>query len=177
MNLKLTIITTAMVLGTTLAFGQAPDTAAMEEQYKTCAKHFIPADKCTLDVYEQLEAKDNAPLDPDTALALGAAREYQQRLKNPESMQVHTAYVTQDGRVCLDVGGQNSFGGQTVSRVVYESAKNKWRDGTGIFDTPRPGGGANLWFRYCMSGGLLHRRLLPGMDVTDKVNQALKDGK
>ena len=79
-----------------LSFGQATapqDAEALEAQYKTCAKHYIPADKCTPEIYQQLKAKDNAPLDPTAAAALKAVREYQSRLKNPDSMQVRTAYV------------------------------------------------------------------------------------
>ena len=36
-------------------------------------------------------------------------------------MQLHTAYVTDKGDICLEIGGQNGAGGQTVSRVVYAS--------------------------------------------------------
>ena len=79
----------------------AQDAAALEEQYKTCAKHYIPADKCTPDIYQQLKDKDSVPLDPNTTAALRAAKDYQTKLKNPESMQVHTAYVTEKGDVCL----------------------------------------------------------------------------
>lgn len=41
---------------------QAQDASALEAQYKTCAKHYIPADKCTPEIYQQLKAKENAPV-------------------------------------------------------------------------------------------------------------------
>jgi hypothetical protein len=145
------------------AKAQGQDAAAMEEQYKTCAKHYIPADKCTPEIYKQLKDKDNAPLDANTASALKAAKEYQGRLKNPASMQVHTAYVTDKGDVCLEIGGQNTLGGQTVSRVVYTS-KGKWWVGG---DDWMPG--------HCTKG--FREKWVSGTDVTDKVNQALKEGK
>jgi hypothetical protein len=40
---------------------QAEDASALEAQYKTCAKHYIPGDKCTPEIYQQLKDKDNAP--------------------------------------------------------------------------------------------------------------------
>jgi len=47
---------------------QAQDVDALEAQYKTCAKHYIPADKCTPEIYQQLKDKDNAPLDPNVSV-------------------------------------------------------------------------------------------------------------
>src|SRR6266851_1201413 len=102
------------VLLCALSFGQTTttqDAEALEAQYKTCAKHFIPADKCTPEIYQQLKAKDNAPLDPVAATALSPIKVYQSRLKNPESMQVQRAYVTDQGAVCLEIGAQNGLGG------------------------------------------------------------------
>jgi hypothetical protein len=158
---------------------QTQDATALEAQYKTCAKHYIPAEKCTPEIYQQLKSKDNAPLDPNTAAAVSAAKEYQTKLKNPGSMQVHTAYVTEKGDVCLEIGGQNGMGGQTVSRVVYTS-KGRWLDEGGFFGSwdqqNRGTGGVDRWLGVCQKGGF-HPKLVPGTDVTEKVNQALKDGK
>jgi len=158
---------------------QGQDASALEAQYKTCAKHYIPAEKCTPEIYQQLKDKDNAPLDPDTAAALRAAKEYQTKLKNPDSMQVHTAYVTEKGDVCLEIGGQNGMGGQTVSRVVYTS-KGRWLDEGGFFGSwdqqNRGTGGVDRWLGVCTKGNF-HPKLVPGTDVTERVNQALKDGK
>jgi hypothetical protein len=53
---------------------QAEDATALEAQYKTCAKHYIPAEKCTPEIYRQLKAKDEAPLDPKAAAALSAIK-------------------------------------------------------------------------------------------------------
>lgn len=176
-----------------LSFGQtaaSQDADALEAQYGTCAKHSIPADKCTAEIYQQLKAKDNAPLDPTTAAVLKAVREYQSALKNPESMQVRTAYVTNEGAVCLEIGGQNGMGGMTVSRVVYlteawpHRGKGKWMDeggwgGKASADFQRDFGSGyevDRWPGYCQKlrafGGEGHR--FPGTDVTEKVNQALK---
>jgi hypothetical protein len=158
---------------------RAQDAAAREEQYKTCAKHYIPTDKCTPEIYQQLKDKDNAPLDPNTTAALRAAKEYQSKLKNPESMQVHTAYVTEKGDVCLEIGGQNGMGGQTVSRVVY-TGRGKWLDEGGFLGSwdqqNRGNGSVDRWLGVCTKGGF-HPKLVPGTDVTDKINQVLKDGK
>jgi hypothetical protein len=168
---------------------QTQDASALEAQYKTCAKHYIPADKCTPEIYQQLKAKDDAPLDPTTATALKAVKEYQQRLKNPASMQVHTAYVTNEGAVCLDIAGQNGLGGMSASRVVYltdawpHRGKGKWMDeggfmggmaanNSGTYDVDRWGG-------YCQKVKAFGKQgdMQPGTDVTEKVNQALKDAK
>lgn len=58
---------------------QTQDASALEAQYKTCAKHYIPAEKCTPEIYQQLKAKDQAPLDPKAAAALSAVKEYRTR--------------------------------------------------------------------------------------------------
>jgi hypothetical protein len=175
-----------------LPLARAQDATALEEQYKTCARHSIPSDKCTPEIYEQLKAKDNAPLDPNTAAALSAVKEYRSRLKNPSSMQVQTAYVTSEGAVCLAIGGQNGMGGISVSRVVYippdftgaKRLRGHWFDETGfggansanIQSMNGSGYSVDRWPRVCykakFSGG--EGPMLPGTDVTEKVNQALQ---
>jgi hypothetical protein len=173
-----------LLFACTLAFGQ--NAAELEAQYSTCEKHHIPADKCTTEIYQQLKAKDNAPLDPKAATVLLAVREYQSRLKNPDSMQVHTAYLTDEGAVCLDIGGQNGTGGMSVSRVVYvtpdwkgaKRLRGHWLDeggmgGSGSSDVERMTGSGyqvNRWDHVCMKSG----KLVPGTDVTDQIGQALK---
>jgi hypothetical protein len=98
-------------------------------------------------------------------------------------MQVHTAYITDEGAVCLEIAGQNSMGGPSVSRVVYltdawpHRGKNHWLDEGGF------GGAAMMnhsgtytvdrWDHTCTKG-TFHPKLVPGTDVTDKVNQVLK---
>jgi hypothetical protein len=180
-----------VVFLTALSFGQTTttttqDATALEEQYSTCEKHHIPADKCTPEIYEQLKAKDDAPLDPTTATALKAVKEYQSRLKSPPSMQLQTAYVTEQGAVCLEIGAQNGMGGISVSRVVYitpdwtgaKRLKEHWLDeggmgGSASADLERMRGSgyqADRWDHVCIKS----RKLLPGTDVTAKVNQALK---
>lgn len=173
-----------------LSFGQVTtvqDAGALEAQYGTCARHYIPADKCTPEIYQQLKTKDNSPLDVNTATSLKAIKEYQSRLRNPASMQVHTAYVTNDGAVCLEIAGQNGMGGMAVSRVVYlaeawhHRGKGRWMDEGGFL-----GGMAadqsgsyqvDRWGGYCTKVPTPfhpNQKLLPGTDVTEKVNQALR---
>lgn len=158
---------------------EAQDAAALEMQYKTCAKHYIPADKCTPEIYQQLKDTDNAPLDPNTANVLKAVKQYQTKLKNPASMQIHTAYVTEKGNICLEIGAQNSMGGMTVSRVVYTN-KGRWLDEGGFFgamdQSNRNSGGVDRWEGVCTKG-VFRGKLVDGTDVTDKVNDAMKDGK
>lgn len=179
----------AVLLLSVLSFGQAPttqDAEALEAQYSTCEKHHIPADKCSPEIYQQLKAKDNAPLDPKTATVLQAIKVYQSRLKNPDSMQLHTAYLTDEGAVCLEIGGQNGAGGISVSRVVYITSdwkgakrlREHWLDeggmgGSASADVERMSGSGyvvNRWDHVCIKS----KNLLPGTDVTEKVNQALK---
>jgi hypothetical protein len=176
-----------------LSVSAAGQTAAeLEAQYKTCAKHYIPADKCTPEIYRQLKAKDEAPPDEKTAIALKAVKEYRTRLKNPESMQVHTAYLTDDGAVCLEIGGQNPMGGMSVSRVVYVTAEWKgakrlrdhWLDeggfgGSGSAQAQRDSGSGfevDRWPGVCEKTKSFGRvgDMKPGTDVTEKVNAALK---
>jgi hypothetical protein len=178
--MKATVFMAVMLLASLPLRGQ--DAAAMEEQYKTCAKHFIPAEKCTPEIYRQLKEKDTAPLDPKVAFALQGVKQYQKRLKNPESMQIHTAYVTDRGDACLEIGAQNSVGGQTVSRIVY-LANGKFLDEGGFrgmiaqddsFSEGRAGG-VDRWQRVCLKG--FHQKLVPGTDVTEDVKKAFKDGR
>ena len=155
---------------------------------KSCAKHSIPADKCTPEIFQQLKAKDSVPLDPRTAAALKAAKEYQARLRNPDSMQVRSAYVldghcrgcgSEDYLVCLEVGGQNGAGGMTVSRVAVQlnQSKERWYDGTGFLGGLNPDKEDN-WNGVCTNPKTPFRpnpALRPGgVDVTDGVNKALK---
>jgi hypothetical protein len=169
-----------------LSFGQATtiqDAGALEAQYGTCAKHYIPAEKCTPEIYQQLRAKDEAPPDAKTAAALSALKEYRSRLKNPDSLQVHTAYVTDEGAVCLEVAGQNGMGGMSLSRVVYlteswpHRSKGHWLDegGMGGAAAARISGNYQVdrWGGICTRGAF-HPKLVPGTDMTAKVNQALK---
>lgn len=70
----------AILFLSALSFGQTTastqDAAALEEQYGTCEKHHIPADKCTPEIYQQLKEKENAPLDANVAAALKVVKEY-----------------------------------------------------------------------------------------------------
>jgi hypothetical protein len=68
-----------------------------------------------------------------TASALNAVKYYQTRLKNPASLQVRTACITNKGDICLEVGGQNGAGGMTVFNIAYTS-KGRWLDEGGFGD-------------------------------------------
>lgn len=174
----------AVLLLSILSFGRTTttqDADALEAQYSTCEKHHIPADKCTPEIYQQLKAKDNAPLDPKAATVLSAVKEYQSRLKNPDSMQLRTAYLTDEGAVCLEVGAQNGAGGTSVSRVVYVTSdwkgakrlREHWLDENGF------GGSSDRWPGVCQKMKAFSPGsgdMKPGTDVTEKVNQALKRG-
>jgi hypothetical protein len=48
----------AVMLLSALFFGQ--DATEMEVRYRTCEKHHIPSDKCTVGIYRQLAKKDSA---------------------------------------------------------------------------------------------------------------------
>jgi hypothetical protein len=188
-TLRSTLCLAVLLMPHLVLNGQAQDATALETQYKTCAKHYIPADKCTPEIYQQLKDKDNAPPDPTTATALQAVKEYQTRLKNPESMQVHTAYVTDEGAVCLEIAGQNSMGGMSVSRVVYltqawpHRGKGKWMDEGGVMGgMAANNSGAyqvDRWGGFCQKVKAFGRQgdMNPGTDVTEKVNQVLKENK
>lgn len=186
----------AVLLLSALSFGQTTttqDADALEAQYSTCEKHHIPPDKCTPEIYQQLKAKDNAPLDPQTAVVLGAVKDYQSRLKNPDSMQLHIAYLTDDGAVCLDIGAQNGRGGISVSRVVYvtpdwkgaKRLRGHWLDESGFggsssADFQRDSGSGfevNRWPGVCQKMKAFSPAsgdMKPGTDMTAKANQALK---
>ena len=164
------------------------DATALEARYKMCAKHYIPAEKCTPEIYQQLKRKDDAPLDTQTAAALKAAKEYRIRLKNPESMQLHTAYVTNDGAVCLEIAGQNGMGGMSVSRVVYltdswhHRGKGRWMDAGGFLGAMAADNSGSYtvdrWPGFCFKDKVFgHGDMYPGTDVTVNVKEALKDSK
>jgi hypothetical protein len=168
---------------------QTQDANALEAQYKSCAKHYIPADKCTPEIYQQLKTKDEAPLDPKVATALSAVKEYQSRLRNPESMQVHSAYVTDEGAVCLEIAGQNGMGGMSVSRIVYlteawpHRGKGKWMDegGFGGSMAAEHSGTYQVdrWPGFCYKVKAFGKQgdMNPGTDVTEKISRVLKDSK
>jgi hypothetical protein len=99
------------------------------------------------------------------------------RLKNPDSMQIHTTYVTDEGAVCLEVAGQNGMGGMTVSRVVYltqawpHRGRRKWEYSITVGDIEVDG-----WRGLCYKAKAFGRQgdLYPGVDVTEKVKETLK---
>jgi hypothetical protein len=187
--MKAHVLLMTLLLSCRLTGVQAEDASALEAQYKTCAKHYIPAEKCTPEIYQQLKAKDNAPLDSTAAAALKAVKEYQTRSKNPDSVQVRTAYVTDEGAVCLEIAAQNGAGGMSVSRVVYftpdwkgaKRLREHWLDESGVggsasADVERMRGSGyevDRWDHVCIKS----RKLLPGTDVTEKVKEALQAAK
>jgi hypothetical protein len=165
-----------VLLVSSLSFAQTPaaqDADALEAQYTTCEKHHLPADKCTPEIYQQLKAKDNVPLDDETKLVVGIIKEYQSGMKNPESMQIRRVYITDRRIVCLTVGGQNGMGGFSVSEVGYVIEKKKWLDENHV---KLPMSQEDVaWVNGCeKSPGPFTRspKPLPGRDITDKVKPA-----
>src|SRR6266700_1255444 len=147
---------------------QTQDADALEAQYKTCATHYIPSDKCTPEIYQQLKAKNKpAVLEGPAATAFRVIKEYQPRLKNPASMQLRYAYVTDKGDVCVTLGGQNSMGGTSVQRVGYK-ANNRipWREEGTLL------GGDNPFEGVCK--GIWNGKTSPGVEVTETVNKAFE---
>jgi hypothetical protein len=111
---------------------KAQDAAALEEQYTTCEKHHIPADKCTPEIYAQLKAKDNAPLSPEVRLGVTVARTVVTQLLNPASFQVRKVSVlprslAKDGGayVCVAYGAQAVAGGMVVNTKTFHEKLNK----------------------------------------------------
>ena len=189
MKAHVLLVTLLLSCGQLTGKVRTEDASALEAQYKTCAKHYIPAEKCTPEIYRQLKEKDEAPLDAKTTSALSALKEYRTRLKNLDSMQIHTAYVTDEGAVCLEVAGQNGMGGMTVSRVVYltqawpHRGKGKWMDEGGFIGGMAANQSGNYsvdrWGGACYKVKAFGRQgdMNPGTDVTQKVKEALKDSK
>jgi hypothetical protein len=148
---------------------KAQDATALEEQYSTCARHYIPADKCTPEIYAQLKAKDNAPLSPEADLGLTAAKIVQAQLLNPASFQVRkvavlTGNYSRDGGpyVCVVYGGQAVAGGLVVnSKSFHEKPDKKHPD--------KPSKLGETLLNYCDTIG----RVSGWKDVTNEVQVAL----
>lgn len=160
----------ALILASGLGVkAQKPDVTAMEDQYKLCSKHSIPADKCTDAVYKELSIKRDALLDPKTSAALEVFKDVKWMFKNPKSAQVTFAIVTETMGVCIRVSSQNSLGGMTEMEFASpgtEEAKDR-----GI----RTSLNGNEPFRGVCQKGTLSLKWLPHTNVTAKVNQALKE--
>ena len=54
----LLLLVIALALSTQKLQAQAEAAATLEAQYKTCAKRYIPAEKCTPEIYQQLKKKE-----------------------------------------------------------------------------------------------------------------------
>jgi hypothetical protein len=168
---------------------RAQDAAALEEQYKTCAKHYIPADRCTTEVYQQLKVKDNAPINPDVAFVLDGIKGVQSSFYNPSSMQVRFAYIEDAGEkafrtlvdgpvACFELAGQNQYGGMSIQRYSYYRTLNtKHPEKEKLkFDAHGPSSsGVIVWPWPCVS--FFSNKLHPGHDLTAAVIQALQNGR
>ncbi|WP_047495896.1 hypothetical protein [Terriglobus sp. TAA 43] len=168
---------------------QPEDATALEAQYKTCYAHYIPAERCSAEVYRQLKVADSHALTPEAAAALKAVKAYRVRLKNTDSLQVQTAYVEKarcrgcgddDLTVCLQVSAQNGFGGYTPARiaVMYAKGKEHWFDEGGVFGSmsEHSNGMVDRWGGVCSdppSPFHSNPKLWPGVDVTEDVNKEL----
>jgi hypothetical protein len=111
------------------------DAAALEAQYKTCAKHSIPADKCTLEIYQQLKAKDEAaleqdqyvapyakpapPADADVNLAVRGITMMRDSVLDPTSFTVLQVLVSPKSGGCVHYVASNTFGGRVQQWGIY----------------------------------------------------------
>lgn len=166
MMLRCSVVVTC-VLWATCCFAQSTarrspaatqDAAALESQYKLCANHYIPADKCTPEIYQQL----NAPVDPATAAALKAAKDWAIDTPNPDSLRVGKAFAMSDGQICLVLAVDDPKGGATWRSVVYSSAGKFLEVG---------------WTGCPTLAMEKEQHPTTFKDVTEQVKQALKDGR
>ena len=106
------------------------DAAALEAQYKTCAKHSIPADKCTLEIYHQLRDKDEAqyvapyakpapPADADVNLAVRGITMMRDSVLDPTSFTVLQVLVSPKSGGCVHYVASNTFGGRVQQWGIY----------------------------------------------------------
>lgn len=131
MKTKFTLVALCIVASVSTRV-RAQDAASLEEQYTTCEKHHIPAEKCTPEIYAQLKAKDNAPLSPEVGLGLAVARTVLVQLLNPASFQIRRVSVlpsslAKDGGayVCVVYGAQAVAGGILVDSKTFHEKLNK----------------------------------------------------
>jgi hypothetical protein len=119
--------------------GYGQRAAQLEEPYRTCAQHYIPAEKCTIEVWAPLVqaawiAAGNAPVDSRVVWALLGVQAVQVYLKNPASIQIRNVFVREvseksslaDGPiVCFEVSAQNSLGGMDIGWFAFHLSKNR----------------------------------------------------
>ncbi len=101
-----------------------PDAEMLELQYKTCAQHYIPADKCTLEVWKQLHDKDKPSDDPLVKQALRAVHMLQRSLANPD-IKLTMVYAATDSTTCISYSGHNAYGGMVSDSVNYKLKVDK----------------------------------------------------
>jgi len=107
------------------------DAGALEAQYKTCAKHSIPADNCTLEVYYQLRDKDE-PQGAAAAQGLVDVAGVNQAIqgtimmrdgvRDPTSFTVLQVLLEPNGG-CVHYVASNAFGGRVQQWGVYSMDK------------------------------------------------------
>ena len=96
--------------------------------------------------------------DEDTANALKGVLRLQESLRNPESLQISRAVVTNKG-VCIEYRSRNGSSGMASGFAVYKADKDLvWVDNSW------------LWDQVCLAGKYGQRR--DGKDVTDAVRTA-----
>jgi hypothetical protein len=91
-------------------------------------------------------------------LAVGAAKQLKDAMRNPDSFKLSNVLFMDDGAVCFEYRAQNGFGGTNLGRAVLSSK--------GIIKTNEMGGGTQLWNRECANKS--------GYDNTWEVNYAIK---
>jgi hypothetical protein len=96
--------------------------------------------------------------------ALKAVKDYQTRMFNPGSLQVRKAFVLDNGEICLQVDGQNQMGGMAFNDVHYSSNGKEHSDWASDLEV--------CWRTFDQA-----EKTRLDSDVTEKVQQALKDGR
>ena len=111
---------------------EAQDAAALEAQYKTCAKHSIPTDKCTLEIYRQLKDKDEAlgaaaalgPMAAEVNFAIQGTTMMRDQAVDPTSFTVLQVLLgPKYGGGCVHYVASNTFGGRVQQWGIYGSDK------------------------------------------------------
>ena len=149
------------------------DAAALEEQYKTCARHYIPTDKCTPEIYKQLKDKENAPLEHNVAPSLSGVQTKWTRIEKTDALRGTTsARFTMEGKF-LEAPQQSKISSPTF---VVDCDPNKWRDNRhqhGKLLDAYIAVGAVLDTKVGLESGLVGERVVSGLNVEYR----LDDGK
>jgi hypothetical protein len=91
-------------------------------------------------------------------LAVGAAKQLKNAMRNPDSFKLSNVLFMDDGAVCFEYRAQNGFGGTNVRRAVLSPK--------GIIKTNEMDSGTQLWKQECAKKS--------GFDKTWEVTYAIR---